>query len=373
MTHLDQRHLDPRATRAPRACRGLRLGLRAAGVRRAPRSASPRWRARSRCRRAPTRDGRWSRPRPRRSGSGRPTRQPTARRPCTAASTWPPPPARAVRAPLSGRVSFAGRVPGAGGGTVLAVTIATASGSVTLMPLASASVKAGAELAEGDSVGTLDGNGDASSAGIASARGRAQGRPLRRPALAHGAHAARAPRPTDGRGPGSAAAAGERSRGKPPRRSRRGAAGARCGRARSSPAAAPARSGGSRARAPAAGARRGRRGRGGPGRERRAGRVDPGRRGSPRRRAAPCSPCGDGLLGGGWRARAGSRSGGGRWPAALVEWALGTGRARLADGRPRARDRSAGARRAVADLAKRAAERCAVSFRSDPPAMMLRQ
>ena len=70
----------------------------------------------------------------------------------------------AVRAPLSGRVSFAGRVPGTGGGTILAVTIATSSGSLTLMPLSSAAVKAGMQLAEGESVGELAGTGDGSSA-----------------------------------------------------------------------------------------------------------------------------------------------------------------------------------------------------------------
>ena len=69
----------------------------------------------------------------------------------------------AVRSPLSGRVSFAGRVPGIGGGTVLAVTIATADGSLTLLPLSSAEVRAGTELAEGDAVGVLAGTGDPSS------------------------------------------------------------------------------------------------------------------------------------------------------------------------------------------------------------------
>ena len=70
-----------------------------------------------------------------------------------------------VRSPLAGTVSFAGRVPGSGGGTVLAVTISTSSGSVTLMPLASTAVRAGAEVAEGDAVGELAGGGDSSSAG----------------------------------------------------------------------------------------------------------------------------------------------------------------------------------------------------------------
>jgi hypothetical protein len=69
-----------------------------------------------------------------------------------------------VLSPMSGRVSFAGRVPGTGGGTVLAVTIAGANSSVTLMPLSSADVKTGSELAEGEVVGALAGSGDASSA-----------------------------------------------------------------------------------------------------------------------------------------------------------------------------------------------------------------
>ena len=71
----------------------------------------------------------------------------------------------AVVAPLAGRVTFAGRVPAAGGGTVRAVTIATASGSLTLLPLATLSVASGAELVEGDAVGTLASGGDGSSAG----------------------------------------------------------------------------------------------------------------------------------------------------------------------------------------------------------------
>lgn len=69
-----------------------------------------------------------------------------------------------VLAPLAGRVTFAGRVPAAGGGQVRAVTIATSAGSLTLMPLSSASVAKGAELAEGDDVGVLAGDGDGSSA-----------------------------------------------------------------------------------------------------------------------------------------------------------------------------------------------------------------
>jgi hypothetical protein len=71
----------------------------------------------------------------------------------------------AVVAPLAGSVSFVGRVPAVGGGTVRAVTIATAQGSVTLLPLSAASVSKGDSLAEGDAVGTLAASGDGSSAG----------------------------------------------------------------------------------------------------------------------------------------------------------------------------------------------------------------
>lgn len=70
-----------------------------------------------------------------------------------------------VRAPLAGRVTFAGRIPAAGGGTCRAVTIATDVGAVTLLPLASSRVSKGDTLAEGDAVGALAESGDGSSAG----------------------------------------------------------------------------------------------------------------------------------------------------------------------------------------------------------------
>jgi hypothetical protein len=70
-----------------------------------------------------------------------------------------------VLAPLAGTVSFAGSVPGVGGGRVVAVTIETSRGKITLLPLEHASVKRGATLAEGDAVGALAGSGDGSSAG----------------------------------------------------------------------------------------------------------------------------------------------------------------------------------------------------------------
>lgn len=71
----------------------------------------------------------------------------------------------AVLAPLAGSVTFVGRVPAVGGGTVRAVTIASAKGSITLLPLSAASVSKGDSLAEGDAVGTLAESGDGSSAG----------------------------------------------------------------------------------------------------------------------------------------------------------------------------------------------------------------
>lgn len=67
-----------------------------------------------------------------------------------------------VMAPLSGTVTFVGRVPGAGGTTVLAVTVRTADGSVTLLPLERASVARGDALSLGDPIGTLAETGDAS-------------------------------------------------------------------------------------------------------------------------------------------------------------------------------------------------------------------
>lgn len=70
-----------------------------------------------------------------------------------------------VMAPLAGEVTFAGRVPAVGGGSVLAVTISTSSGAVTLLPIASLAVARGRQLAEGDEVGSLAASGDGSSAG----------------------------------------------------------------------------------------------------------------------------------------------------------------------------------------------------------------
>jgi hypothetical protein len=66
---------------------------------------------------------------------------------------------------VAGRVAFAGGVPAAGGGTVRAVTVATADGlRVTYMPLESAEVRAGEDIPAGVVVGTLAEGGDASTA-----------------------------------------------------------------------------------------------------------------------------------------------------------------------------------------------------------------
>lgn len=69
-----------------------------------------------------------------------------------------------VLVPVSGTVGFVGRVPAAGGGTMLAVTVRTADGlSFTLMPLAECSLVKDEQVAEGERLGSLAGTGDASS------------------------------------------------------------------------------------------------------------------------------------------------------------------------------------------------------------------
>lgn len=73
--------------------------------------------------------------------------------------------AERVVAPLAGRVSFAGSVPGVGGGRVTAVTIETSRGKITLLPLERATVSRGEQVAEGAAIGTLAESGDGSSAG----------------------------------------------------------------------------------------------------------------------------------------------------------------------------------------------------------------
>lgn len=69
-----------------------------------------------------------------------------------------------VVAPLAGRVSFAGSVPGVGGGRVTAVTVETAHGKVTLLPLGDVCVSRGSQIAEGDAIGVVAASGDGSSA-----------------------------------------------------------------------------------------------------------------------------------------------------------------------------------------------------------------
>ena len=73
-------------------------------------------------------------------------------------------PGAEVRASSSGVVSFVGAVPADGGGTAVAVTIEVADGTkVSVMPLASASVKRGAAVVMGETVGEVAEAGDASS------------------------------------------------------------------------------------------------------------------------------------------------------------------------------------------------------------------
>jgi len=69
-----------------------------------------------------------------------------------------------VIAPLAGTVTFGGRVPATGGGVCGEVTIATAAGSVTLLPLDSLRVAKGDRLEAGDPVAALASGGDSSSA-----------------------------------------------------------------------------------------------------------------------------------------------------------------------------------------------------------------
>lgn len=74
-------------------------------------------------------------------------------------------PGAGVCAPFAGTVNFVGRVPapGGGGATVLAVTVTTAEGNVTLLPLESACVTKGQQVAENEEVGSLASEGDPSS------------------------------------------------------------------------------------------------------------------------------------------------------------------------------------------------------------------
>jgi hypothetical protein len=69
-----------------------------------------------------------------------------------------------VTAPLAGEVSFVGRVPSAAGGTMLAITLVTEQGSVTLMPFTRATVSRGERVVAGSTLGRAAGTGDPSSA-----------------------------------------------------------------------------------------------------------------------------------------------------------------------------------------------------------------
>lgn len=65
--------------------------------------------------------------------------------------------------PCGGTVVFAGRVPTAEGASVLAVSLDTAQGRVSVMPFESTSVCVGQEIVEGTALGRIAGAGDASS------------------------------------------------------------------------------------------------------------------------------------------------------------------------------------------------------------------
>lgn len=70
-----------------------------------------------------------------------------------------------VESPSDGEVSFVGRVPSAAGGTMLAVTIVTAHGNLTLMPLSDAVISRGQRVDAGQRLGTVSASGDPSSPG----------------------------------------------------------------------------------------------------------------------------------------------------------------------------------------------------------------
>ena len=69
----------------------------------------------------------------------------------------------AVLAPEAATVSFAGTIPGVGGGTVTAVTLTTGDGfSITLLPLAGVSVHRGDSVGAGSVIGAVAAAGDGS-------------------------------------------------------------------------------------------------------------------------------------------------------------------------------------------------------------------
>jgi hypothetical protein len=65
--------------------------------------------------------------------------------------------------PAAGTVRFAGRVPGPHGGSVLAVTLETPDGTVTMLPFESLDVREGEFLEKGANVGRVANSGDPSS------------------------------------------------------------------------------------------------------------------------------------------------------------------------------------------------------------------
>jgi hypothetical protein len=69
-----------------------------------------------------------------------------------------------AEAPRTGTVTFAGRVPGPHGGSVLAVTLETADGVVTMLPLADVAVEQGDQVEAGAAVGHVAASGDPSTA-----------------------------------------------------------------------------------------------------------------------------------------------------------------------------------------------------------------
>jgi len=72
---------------------------------------------------------------------------------------------QSVAAPASGTVRFAGRVPGPHGGSVLAMTLETERGTVSLLPLAELGRQKGDRVTRGDLLGSLAESGDPSSEG----------------------------------------------------------------------------------------------------------------------------------------------------------------------------------------------------------------
>jgi hypothetical protein len=72
-------------------------------------------------------------------------------------------PGESVAAPAAGVVDFVGRVPAAGGTTMLAVSLDTVHGRVTLMPLETVTVEGGDSVEQGSSLGRVAQRGDESS------------------------------------------------------------------------------------------------------------------------------------------------------------------------------------------------------------------